>query len=247
MIYTARSAKYRQYLNRVEDRSFAPHTFIAYVRGDDSFWVGGGKAEQRDIGTIRLRTDNKVMTVAFAQLMQMKNEKIRRARRAFRGDRERQLHAMQLEGVVFFDLIVKGESRTYRAQLLYPSNDIIKFDGPDIRGVSVTGITAIHMEHVERLAEITVGENLIAVHDDDGTIRGIASKKMSKTCSVCGQPGARKCARCLSVRYCSAKCQKYDWKEGGHQALCNTLTQEPPAGCGIDVTQIYRDPECAEP
>ena len=56
MIYTARSAKYRQYLNRVEDRSFAPHTFIAYVRGDDSFWVGGGKAEQRDIGTIRLST-----------------------------------------------------------------------------------------------------------------------------------------------------------------------------------------------
>ena len=75
MIYTARSAKYRQYLNRVEDRSFAPHTFIAYVRGDDSFWVGGGKAEQRDIGTIRLRTDNKVMTVAFAQLMQMKMRK----------------------------------------------------------------------------------------------------------------------------------------------------------------------------
>jgi hypothetical protein len=36
----------------------------------------------------------------------------------------------------------------------------------------------------------------------------------------CGGPGVLRCARCKSVKYCSAACQKVHWKHGGHKQAC---------------------------
>ena len=33
------------------------------------------------------------------------------------------------------------------------------------------------------------------------------------------------CAKCRAVAYCSAACQKVDWKNGGHKAECDRLCQ----------------------
>jgi len=37
-------------------------------------------------------------------------------------------------------------------------------------------------------------------------------------CSVCDKPSSFRCARCISVQYCSKKCQREDWAE--HKAPC---------------------------
>ncbi|KAJ0260330.1 Ubiquitin carboxyl-terminal hydrolase 19 [Hirschfeldia incana] len=41
-------------------------------------------------------------------------------------------------------------------------------------------------------------------------------------CSVCGNLTTKKCSRCKSVRYCSAKCQTSDWN-AGHKLKCKVL------------------------
>ncbi|CAH8363739.1 unnamed protein product [Eruca vesicaria subsp. sativa] len=38
-------------------------------------------------------------------------------------------------------------------------------------------------------------------------------------CSVCGKLSTKRCSRCKSVKYCSAECQKSDWK-AGHELKC---------------------------
>jgi hypothetical protein len=40
-------------------------------------------------------------------------------------------------------------------------------------------------------------------------------------CSVCGGGPARHCSGCRSVRYCSVKCQKKDFKE--HKVICKAM------------------------
>ena len=39
-----------------------------------------------------------------------------------------------------------------------------------------------------------------------------------------GEP-FKKCAGCGIARYCSRKCQKYDWKHGGHKADCRAVSK----------------------
>ncbi len=54
----------------------------------------------------------------------------------------------------------------------------------------------------------------------------LSRRPRSTTCSCCGaQPtvGGKKlqvCSTCHRKAYCSAACQRQDWKEGGHKASC---------------------------
>jgi len=49
---------------------------------------------------------------------------------------------------------------------------------------------------------------------------------LSKTCSSCKSAGnLARCAGCLSVYYCSAKCQKSDWKD--HKVTCKFIQGTP--------------------
>ena len=56
-----------------------------------------------------------------------------------------------------------------------------------------------------------------------------AAGTVNKVCKCCGAANATmKCALCLSVYYCSPKCQKKDWKEGGenrHKIQCAALIE----------------------
>ena len=65
------------------------------------------------------------------------------------------------------------------------------------------------------------------------SISGMATSV--RVCSMCGSmPTAssagvaklKACGRCLSVRYCSQKCQKMHWGEGGHKAACPQLREK---------------------
>ena len=44
-------------------------------------------------------------------------------------------------------------------------------------------------------------------------------------CSAVADP-ALKCGGCRSRVYCSKKCQKGDWKSGGHKVLCDSLSAD---------------------
>ena len=51
----------------------------------------------------------------------------------------------------------------------------------------------------------------------------------AQTCDGCGEETSKrlkKCSRCESAYYCSAACQKADWKTGGHKLMCATLKTE---------------------
>ena len=50
---------------------------------------------------------------------------------------------------------------------------------------------------------------------------------------TCGEPGSKRCSKCLSVTYCSSKCQRQDWTR--HKRLCVpvVITQVPGKGRGL--------------
>eukprot|EP00026_Physarum_polycephalum_P000775 Phypoly_transcript_00776.p1 GENE.Phypoly_transcript_00776~~Phypoly_transcript_00776.p1 ORF type:complete len:1096 (+),score=143.53 Phypoly_transcript_00776:29-3289(+) len=47
------------------------------------------------------------------------------------------------------------------------------------------------------------------------------STKPKKACVICGKSPAKKCSQCLAVSYCSAQCQKSDWK--AHKPICKKV------------------------
>lgn len=53
-------------------------------------------------------------------------------------------------------------------------------------------------------------------------------KKNIPACDWCGAEakGTKSCSQCQCVFYCSAKCQKADWKTGGHKKACATMKEE---------------------
>jgi hypothetical protein len=53
-----------------------------------------------------------------------------------------------------------------------------------------------------------------------------ASPAAAATCCVCAEAGGKHCAECKSRHYCSKKCQRFDWNQGGHKAQCKRLTAE---------------------
>ncbi|KAF7329219.1 MYND-type domain-containing protein [Mycena kentingensis (nom. inval.)] len=52
------------------------------------------------------------------------------------------------------------------------------------------------------------------------TAKDTAKFNTNNGCSVCGDPAKSKCSRCAVMRYCSAICQKDDWK--AHRSLCKS-------------------------
>ncbi|KAL7409052.1 hypothetical protein BDY24DRAFT_437168 [Mrakia frigida] len=75
----------------------------------------------------------------------------------------------------------------------------------------------------KRMAPFLLGSNKAGWVSGSNTISfWDCSGKQSKT--PCVEVGERKdflrCTRCLSVIYCSKAHQKWDWKHGGHKAIC---------------------------
>jgi hypothetical protein len=61
-------------------------------------------------------------------------------------------------------------------------------------------------------------------------------------CGYCENPETvasfSKCGRCLTVSYCSRKCQKLHWKQ--HKPTCDMATREGPVNLTIATPQIYK-------
>lgn len=53
--------------------------------------------------------------------------------------------------------------------------------------------------------------------------RPLVSADMTR-CVVCQEAAKSSCGRCRSVAYCSAECQKVDWKKG-HKKKCKLLAE----------------------
>ena len=59
---------------------------------------------------------------------------------------------------------------------------------------------------------------------NDLTTKGTLPISVDEPCVVCNAtPAPHKCGGCESRRYCGPVCQKVDWKDGGHKALCASL------------------------
>ncbi|KAJ7037104.1 hypothetical protein C8F04DRAFT_427944 [Mycena alexandri] len=41
----------------------------------------------------------------------------------------------------------------------------------------------------------------------------------------------KRCSGCLTLNYCSAKCQLFDWREGGHRSSCKSLLELRRSEC----------------
>ena len=55
----------------------------------------------------------------------------------------------------------------------------------------------------------------------------IDEKYICKQCdAVSSEEEFSACGQCKQVRYCSTECQRIDWTEGGHKALCNGLKRD---------------------
>ena len=84
----------------------------------------------------------------------------------------------------------------------------------------------------------------------------MASTPSPKDCANCGaaegtvqgSPVHKPCSRCMSAYYCSVKCQKQHWKQGGHKKVCIKKEEEkvergkqqkaPPAAAAVAVVAV---------
>jgi hypothetical protein len=50
-----------------------------------------------------------------------------------------------------------------------------------------------------------------------------------KTCTICGADKAKACQGCGTTAYCSTACQRIDWRDRGHRAVCKKIQAEAEA------------------
>mmetsp|Transcript_4012 Transcript_4012/g.11433 ORF Transcript_4012/g.11433 Transcript_4012/m.11433 type:complete len:417 (-) Transcript_4012:51-1301(-) len=74
-------------------------------------------------------------------------------------------------------------------------------------------------KHVEEIRAERQALGLAPLPPDERHLNYVADVA---SCDFCGTPEAGKhhCSRCKCAFYCSAECQKKDWKVGGHKAAC---------------------------
>jgi len=64
----------------------------------------------------------------------------------------------------------------------------------------------------------------------------IDEKYICKQCdAVSSEEEFLACSQCKQARYCSVACQRIDWTEGGHKAICNGLKRDKEMMTFIDV------------
>lgn len=55
----------------------------------------------------------------------------------------------------------------------------------------------------------------------------IDEKYICKQCdAVSSEEEFSACSQCKQARYCSTECQRLDWTDGGHKAVCNGLKRD---------------------
>jgi hypothetical protein len=60
------------------------------------------------------------------------------------------------------------------------------------------------------------------------------------SCFVCSAKGSHSCGKCLNVSYCSADCQRSDWKS--HKKTCGLAPEKASQVCIYIYIYIYEPP-----
>ncbi|NXD08450.1 TDRD1 protein, partial [Nothocercus nigrocapillus] len=70
-------------------------------------------------------------------------------------------------------------------------------------------------------------ENVFSIGYDESLFSSLVSPSPKMTCHQCGLFGSLRCSQCKQIYYCSADCQKKDWRT--HGVVCKPIKQENSA------------------
>lgn len=77
------------------------------------------------------------------------------------------------------------------------------------------------------------------LHDRSAQFERVAIQGRLEVCALCGKVGARmRCSRCKSAKYCSAACQRKDWKS--HKPICERLIHHRRALGALRIQRLSR-------
>nr|XP_021151157.1 tudor domain-containing protein 1 isoform X1 [Columba livia] len=66
-------------------------------------------------------------------------------------------------------------------------------------------------------------ENVFSIGYDKSLFNSLVSRPQTRTCHHCGLFGSLRCSQCKQIYYCSADCQKKDWR--AHSVVCEPVKQ----------------------
>ncbi|NWX01980.1 TDRD1 protein, partial [Caloenas nicobarica] len=66
-------------------------------------------------------------------------------------------------------------------------------------------------------------ENVFSIGYDKSLFNSLLSPPQTRTCHHCGLFGSLRCSQCKQIYYCSADCQKKDWR--AHSVVCEPVKQ----------------------
>ncbi|XP_065699411.1 tudor domain-containing protein 1 isoform X1 [Patagioenas fasciata] len=66
-------------------------------------------------------------------------------------------------------------------------------------------------------------ENVFSIGYDKSLFNSLVSPPQARTCHHCGLFGSLRCSQCKQIYYCSADCQKKDWR--AHSVVCEPVKQ----------------------
>ncbi|XP_068255128.1 tudor domain-containing protein 1 [Nyctibius grandis] len=87
------------------------------------------------------------------------------------------------------------------------------------------GNTVSHSDVIhEKLNELQYSpENVFSIGYDKNLFSSLISPHQTRTCHHCGLSGSLRCSQCKQIYYCSADCQKKDWR--AHSVVCEPIKQ----------------------
>ena len=65
------------------------------------------------------------------------------------------------------------------------------------------------------------------------------SARPALVCAHCGAAAVSQCSRCKAAFYCRRKCQKFDWKRGGHKHRCFSPEQRAAANTKANRERLW--------
>ncbi|NXW60985.1 TDRD1 protein, partial [Eurystomus gularis] len=87
-------------------------------------------------------------------------------------------------------------------------------------------------------------ESVFSIGYDKSLFSSLTACPQRKTCHHCGRFGSFRCSQCKQISYCSADCQKKDWRV--HSAVCGPVKCGPVKGKRDDCSLLDLQPASAD-